>query len=100
MTLVIPSPSFSPHADFPLAKHADANDTEDTKCRRVTEEVDSSWTSPAVLVQKKDESFWFFMDYRRLNVTTKGCFLLPRINNTLDTLAGAKWFSTFDLKNG
>jgi hypothetical protein len=40
------------------------------------------------------------MDYRRLNFTKQGCFLLPKIKNTLDTLAGAKWFSTLDLKIG
>jgi hypothetical protein len=27
----------------------------------------------------------------------KGCFTLPRNNDTQDTLAGAKWFSTMDL---
>jgi hypothetical protein len=71
----------------------------DIKCRGVTEESDSPWTSPVISVQK-DNSLWFFMDYRRLNFTKHGCFLLPRINNTLDTLAGAKWFSTLDLKIG
>jgi hypothetical protein len=40
------------------------------------------------------------VDYRKLNVTKKGCFPLPRIDDTLDTLAGAKWFSTLDLKRG
>jgi len=73
---------------------------EDTRCTGVTEEVDSPWTSPVVFIQKKDRSLWFFMDYQRLNIIKKGCFLLPMINNTLDTLAGAKWFSTFNLKSG
>jgi hypothetical protein len=41
-----------------------------------------------------------FMDYRRLNGTKKDCFLPPRINNTLDTLARVKWLCTLDLKSG
>jgi hypothetical protein len=41
------------------------------------------------------------VDYRKLNdVTKERQFSLPRIDDTLDTLAGAKWFSTLDLKRG
>jgi hypothetical protein len=41
------------------------------------------------------------MGYRKLNdVTKKNCFSLPWIENTLDMLAVAKWFSTLDLKSG
>jgi hypothetical protein len=40
------------------------------------------------------------VDYRKLNdVTKKDGFSLLRIDDTLDTLAGAKWFSTLDLKS-
>ena len=41
------------------------------------------------------------MDYRKLNaVTIKDSFRLPRIDDSLDTLGGAKWFSTLDLQSG
>jgi hypothetical protein len=41
------------------------------------------------------------MDYRKLNdVTREDCFLLPRIDDTPDTLAGAKWFSMLDMNSG
>ena len=41
------------------------------------------------------------MDYRRLNLATvKDAYPLPRIDDTLDMLAGKRWFSTLDLASG
>jgi hypothetical protein len=74
---------------------------DDMQRRGIIEESDSPWSSPVVLVRKKNGELRFCVDYRKLNnVTKKDCFLLPRIDDTLDTLAGAKWFSTLDLKSG
>ena len=61
----------------------------------------SPWASPIVLIRKKDNSFLFCVDYRKLNeVTHKDAYPLPRINDTLITLAGSKWFSTLDMLSG
>jgi hypothetical protein len=41
------------------------------------------------------------VDYRKLNdVTHKDAYPLPRIDHTLDSLSGSKWFSTIDLLSG
>lgn len=61
----------------------------------------SSWASPIVMVRKKDGTYRLCIDYRALNDRTiTDAYPLPRIQDTLDTLANAKWFSTLDLTSG
>ncbi len=62
---------------------------------------DSPWASPVVLVTKKDGSKRLCLDYRKLNeVSVKCAYPLPRIDESLDSLGGAKYFSTLDLASG
>ena len=62
---------------------------------------DSPWASPITLVPKKDGTTRFCVDYRKLNaITKKDSHPLPYIQDVFDQLAGAKIFSTLDLRSG
>lgn len=68
---------------------------------QVIRESSSPYASPIVLVRKKDGSLRLCVDYRQLNKKTrKDAFALPRIEETLDSLSGARWFTTMDLACG
>ncbi|XP_027133599.1 uncharacterized protein LOC109140921 [Larimichthys crocea] len=68
---------------------------------KVIRESNSPFASPIVLVRKKDRSLRMCVDYRLLNSKTrKDAFPLPRIEESLDSLAGACWFTTLDLASG
>ena len=67
----------------------------------VIQPSNSPWSSPVVMVRKKDGSHRFCVDYRELNSVTKAdTFPLPRIDDLLDQLGGARYFSTMDLASG
>lgn len=65
------------------------------------EPSDSPWASPVVLVRKKDGTLRYCIDYRRLNeITKKDSYPLPNMQDCLESLGGAKHFSTMDLSAG
>jgi hypothetical protein len=54
-----------------------------------------------LFVKKKDESMRMYIDYWELNkVTIKNRYPLPRIDDLLDQLQGARVFSKIDLRSG
>jgi len=67
----------------------------------IIEPSEGSWSSPVVVVKKKDGSHRFCIDFRRVNaVTEKDAYPLPQVTATLDKLRGARYLTTLDLKSG
>ncbi|KAI8484640.1 hypothetical protein Bbelb_375810 [Branchiostoma belcheri] len=67
----------------------------------VIERSQSPWASPVVLARKKDGSFRFCVDYRKLNqATIKDAHPLPRTDDVIDALSGAAYFTTLDMTSG
>ena len=86
----------------PVCQKAELKDLlADMEKKDVVRPSNNPWALPIVLVRKRDGSHRFCVDYRKLNaITRKDAYPIPRIDDTLDTLSGACWFSTLDMVSG
>ena len=78
-------------------------------CQHIQEMLDggtirpsqSLWCNAVVLVRKKDGSLWFCINFCRLNAQTKkDAYPLPHMQETMESMVGARHFSCMDLKSG
>ena len=61
----------------------------------------SPYGSPVLFVKKPDGSLRFCIDYRALNkISVKDKYPLPRAEELIDRLRGAKYFTGMDLRSG
>ena len=90
-----------PHRISPAKLPIVQQEVEDMLKRGVIQHSNIPYSAPIVLAKKKDGSWRFCVDYRRLNeITVKDAFPIPKIEQTFDALNGAKLFSTLDLASG
>lgn len=67
----------------------------------VIRESESPFSSPIVVVRKKNGDVRLCVDYRKLNLNTiKDAYALPNLEEAFSALTGSKWFSVLDLKSG
>ena len=67
----------------------------------IIEVSDSPYSSPILMVPKKDGTKRMCIDYRKLNaITVPKNLPIPQIKSIFDRISGATWFSAVDLRSG
>ncbi|KAK3737241.1 hypothetical protein QZH41_010870 [Actinostola sp. cb2023] len=91
-----------PHRRVPPQQWTEVRDYIQKSLERgIIRESSSPYASPIVLVRKKDGKLRLCVDYRLLDAKThKDAYPLPRIDEALDVLKGAKYFCSLDLAHG
>jgi hypothetical protein len=103
---IVLKPGATPVAVRPYRYPTTHKDELERQCAAMIEQgtvrrSESAFSSPVLLVKKPDGSWRFRVDYRALNaLTVKDAYLIPVVDELLDELHGAKFFTKLDLRSG
>jgi hypothetical protein len=96
-------PIVQPQYPIPsVAQEAMREQVQDMVDQGIIRDSSSNWCSPVLLIKKilpdGSTKYRFCIDLRKVNdATEKDCYSLPRIDETVDALCGAKFFSSMDI---
>jgi hypothetical protein len=87
---------------FSLAmKNEIEQQVQDMLLKGIIRQSNNAFSSPILLAKKKDQNWRFCVDYMHLNaMTVKFKYPVPIIDELLEELHGASWFSSLDLRAG
>jgi hypothetical protein len=84
-----------------FARTAEQTEVNRMLAQDIIEPATFEWSSPVVLVPKRDGEMRFCVDYRKLNnLTERDLYPLPRLDECIDSLGNAVAFSTLDANSG
>ena len=100
--LIDPTPFRMPYRRISPSDFSEVKDhLKELQAAEIIKPSKSPFASPIVIVRKKDGRIRLCVDYRKLNTrTVRDAFPLPRIEESLDVLRKAKYFTSLDLMSG
>jgi hypothetical protein len=91
----------APYRISPMMRKEIKRQIDDMLEQRIIEPSTSPFASPIMLVPKRDNSWRFAVDYKKLNsLTKKQAYVLTLLTNAIDSVSGKRYFTTCDLQAG
>jgi hypothetical protein len=101
LLLGMPPVAVWPYRYLQLLKDEVERKCQDMLSQGIIRPSTSPFSAPVLLVKKLDSTWQFYVDYRALNdKTVKDKFPIPIVDELLDELCGARFFTKIDLRSG